>query len=97
MRHTDKVCRTLFLRSQFQKLQDDYILRLRTFIALGNRELYALTILQRSVALAADGPKVHEDVFTLLSLDEAVSFTVIKPLDGAGFALCHLYHPRIAS
>ena len=87
----------LFKISVLRKLQDDYILCLRTFIALGNRELYALTILQRSVTLAADGPKVHEDVFTLLSLDEAVSFTVIKPLDCAGFALCHLYHPRNAS
>lgn len=94
MRHADRHAASLIFGD---RLQDDYVLRLRTFIALGHCKLYALTILQRSITFAADGPKMHEYIFTLLSLDEAITFTVVKPLNGTGFALCHLYHPRTAS
>ena len=74
-------------------LNDHDVLRLWTFVAANNCELYFLSIFQRAVTFAADRAEMNENVFTLLSLNEAITLTVIKPLDGTGFSICHLYSP----
>ena len=49
-------------------------------------ELYLLPVLQRLVATRLDRGVVHEDVGSVLVLDESEAFGVVKPLDGA---FCH--------
>ncbi|MNP20370.1 hypothetical protein D3C76_1129390 [compost metagenome] len=59
-----------------------------------HRKLHALAFDQNAVALAADGPKVHENVITRVSGDKTKAFRCVEPFDGAGITvagiLCHV-------
>src|SRR4029079_6972444 len=64
------------------------VLRLRALGALGDVELDALVLVQRTVAVALDGRVVHEDVGAAAVLsNEAEALLSVEPLHGT---LCHV-------
>jgi hypothetical protein len=58
-----------------------YIGGLRTFLSLGNFELYLITFLKTFVAFRSDRAVVNEYIRTaVVSSDKAVALGVVKPL-----------------
>jgi hypothetical protein len=56
---------------------------LRTFLSLGDLELYLITLLQAFVSLGADCTVMNKYIRSIIAADEPVSFGVVKPLDGS--------------
>src|SRR5579872_4756823 len=59
--------------------------RLQSFRSLRDFELYFTTLLQAAVALGLDGGEMHEHVFSVLPLDEAITLGCVEPLPCAFF------------
>jgi len=53
---------------------------LRTFLALGDLELYLITFLQALVTFRSNGAVVHKYIGAIVPSDEAVALRIIKPL-----------------
>jgi hypothetical protein len=67
-------------------LLDAYdVLGLRAFGARDHVELYLLTFREGFKTFALKGGEMYEDVFATFTLDKAVAFAVIEPLDFAFF------------
>src|SRR3982750_4736588 len=62
------------------------VLGLFTLATGRNVELDALTLFERTVAVALNRGEVNEDVVAALTRDEAETLVGVEPLDGAG---CH--------
>lgn len=80
----------MFQRCGLTKLaDDDDVLSLGAFLALGDGEFHLLTLFQVTEAFAADGAEVDEDVRATLTGDETEALGAIEPLHGALNAFCH--------
>jgi hypothetical protein len=53
---------------------------LQTFLPLRDREFHALSLFQGFITFHLDGGMVDEDVFTRITLNEAVPLVVFEPL-----------------
>src|SRR5215467_15747115 len=58
----------------------DYVRCLRSFLTLNNFELYRVAFLQAFVAFGIDRAVMNENVRSVVSSNEPVSFSVVKPL-----------------
>src|SRR5205823_5988881 len=67
------------------------VFRLQSLRSLLDVELHPLPLVQRAVTLRLNGSVMHEHVFTGITLDEAVPFIVVEPLDCPNFG--HLKPP----
>jgi hypothetical protein len=56
------------------------VLSLPALRAFGHVELHDLPFLQAAKAASLNGGEMHEDVFAILTADEAIAFGVVKPL-----------------
>src|SRR5437762_13456620 len=56
--------------------------------ALGHLELHLLTFLQAAKAASLNCGEMHEDILPILTADEAIAFSIVKPLYCSLF--CHL-------
>jgi len=63
-----------------------YVLCLPALRSLDNGELNGLTFLQAAESACLDGRVMDENVFAVLTADEAVALRVIEPLN------CSLFH-----
>lgn len=63
-----------------QLLQLYNVLGLRSAVALNHVELYALTFVQRLVAIALDCAEVYEYVIAAFNFDESEALLSIEPL-----------------
>src|SRR5882762_7444310 len=70
----------------FYRLQNLDVLCLPALRTLHHVELHLLAFLQAAESVGLDGRKMHEDIFAVLTADEAVSLCVVKPL------YCSLFH-----
>jgi hypothetical protein len=68
-----------------------YVLRLEAFRAFRDIELYLLAFLQAAEAAGLNRREMHEDVFAILTADEAKAFRVVKPLHCTCFHWCFLF------
>ena len=68
------------------QLQNLNVLRLPTLGATFHVEADGLAFLQRPEAARLDRREMHENVFAVLTRDEAKSFGIVKPL------YCSLFH-----
>ena len=82
--------RTIQLDPQDRPEQSDlksgnlgHIGRLRPFLSLDDLKLHLVALLQALVAFGGDGAVVNEYIRSIVSAEEAVSFGVVEPLDGA--------------
>jgi len=79
-------------RNPFESRALDYwldslnVFRLPALGTLGHLELHSLSFLQAAKAARLNRREVHENVFAILTADEAVTFGVVKPL------YCSLFH-----
>lgn len=55
--------------------------RLRTLRTIDDFELNLLAFFERPESVALDCREVHEDIIAALALDEAITFSVVEPLD----------------
>src|ERR1700686_445672 len=69
-----------------------YIRGLRSFLTLGNFELYRIAFLQALVAFGANRAVVNKYVCPIRAADEPVSLGVIEPLHGS-FQTFHVIPP----
>jgi hypothetical protein len=75
-----------FPAPEARDLQNLYVLRLPAFGSLDYVELDSLSFLQAAEAIGLDRRIVNENVFSILTADEAVALRVIEPLN------CSLFH-----
>lgn len=69
---------------QISGLRDlGYIRRLRAFLSLDDLKLYFVALLKALVTFAGDRTVVNEYVRAIVSAKEAVSLSVVEPLDSA--------------
>ncbi len=68
---------------QAKGLQRSYVFRLWAFLTLSNFHSYFLAFLQSLTTTAVDSTEMYEYIFARFLLDEAETFFVIEPLDGA--------------
>ena len=71
-----------------------YLIGLGALAALNDVKFHLIALFEALIALALDGAVVNEDVSPALAAEEAVSFCVVKPFDGA-FILCQWSHSLI--
>src|SRR5208283_1621316 len=60
-----------------------HIGRLWPLLSLDDLKLHLVSLLQALVAFGGDGAVVNEYIRSIVSAEEAVSFGVVEPLDGA--------------
>ena len=74
----------------------DDVLRLGTFLAVGDFELHFLPVSEGAETIALDRAEMHEDVGAVLAFNEAESLALVKPFNGAGSCrhTCYLYYLR---
>jgi hypothetical protein len=70
-------------------LQGLYFVGLQAFLALHNLESALLTFFQRLEPRPLDGTEVDEQVLSAFRGDEAVAFSIVKPLNGASLTIGH--------
>ena len=70
-------------------LQPGYVIGLWAFGSLNDVEFDFVTFFKTFVAFELDGTVMHEDIGSVIAAEEAVSFCVIEPFNGA-FVLCHV-------
>ncbi len=81
-----------------QRWQAELLLRfadvrgLRAFLSLHDFKIYSVAFLQAFVALRGDGAVVNEHIRPIVSSNEAISFSVVKPLNRTFQAFT--YSPR---
>src|SRR5690606_17987520 len=63
------------------------VFRLQALLALGDGELDALPLDQRTVAFATDRTIVHEHVRAALALNESIALGIVEPLDGSNLTI----------
>jgi len=59
-----------------------------SLVATCYSEFDFLSFFQRAVTFAANCSEMNKNVLALLALNEAITLTVIKPLDGTGLSIC---------
>jgi|GEM_PF-2873983 len=64
-------------------LERFYLIGLGAFFTWNFDEFDGLTLDQRAMTLSDDGLVMHEEVFTAVALDEAVTFGAVEPFYGA--------------
>jgi hypothetical protein len=67
------------------------LIGLGPFAALNDVEFNLVALFEALVALALDGTVMNEDVCPALAAEEAVTFSVVEPFNGA-FVLCQRSH-----
>ena len=70
-------------------LEPRYLVGLRAFASLDDVEFDFVTFFQTFIAFELDGTVMDEDIGSVIAAEEAVSFCVVKPFNGA-FVLCHV-------
>ena len=73
-------------------LDRSYVLRLEALRALRDVELYSLALLQAAEAACLNRREMHEDIFAILTADEAKTFRVVKPLHCSCFHWCSFFY-----
>src|ERR1700690_1490755 len=76
-----------YFRDRCRYLDRGNVLRLPAFGAFGHVELHGLAFLQALEAASLNSGEMHENVFAILTADEAVALGVVKPLHCSLF--CH--------
>ena len=78
-------------------LERDYILCLRTFLAISDSELDFLAIGQGFEAVALDGAKMDKDIRAILALNKAETLGLVKPFNCACCCrhILYLYYLRV--
>jgi hypothetical protein len=74
----------------------DYVFGLGTFLSIDNGELYAITFIQGPVAFTADSAIVNKHIGATFTLNEAIAFGIIEPLNGSSLAISHYYFLQLA-
>jgi hypothetical protein len=69
------------MRGWLRRFHD--VCRLRTLLSLGDLEFDLIPFLQALVTLRIDRAVMNKDIRSIRTTDEAVPFSVIKPLHGA--------------
>ncbi len=64
-------------------LNNDDVLSLGAFIALGDYEFNLVSLVEVSETVTYDGSEMDENVLTTFSLDEAEAFRAIEPFYGS--------------
>jgi hypothetical protein len=82
----EAISRGYRLSAEFVGLDSLNVFGLQALGALGDAELYRLTLLQALESARLDGREMHENVFARLAADKAVALGVIEPL------YCSLFH-----
>ena len=72
-------------------LQRFNVLGLQTFRSFGHVKLDLLSFLQAAEAACLNGREMHENIFARLTVDEAETFGIVKPLH------CSLFHVLLFS
>jgi len=70
----------------------NYGIRLRTFLALHNVELYLVALFERFVSVQLNRRIMDEDIRPIFASDKTIALGVVKPLD-LTFVLSH--RPRL--
>jgi len=65
------------------RLESDDFLRLGAFLALGHNKFNALSFFQFAETFTLDGSVMYKDILTAFTFDEAETFDIVKPLNGA--------------
>lgn len=65
-------------------LDRDYILCLRTFLAISYSEFDFLTVGESLETIAFDGAEMDENIRTIFTLNKAETFAFVEPFDCAG-------------
>ena len=71
-------------RASLYKLKSDYVLRLGTFLALGNGELDLLAFSQSLETAALNGAVVNENVRAAFASNKTKTFCFVEKLNVAG-------------
>ena len=71
-------------RASLYRLKSDYVLRLGTFLALGNGELDLLAFSQSLETAALNGAVVNENVRAAFTSDKAEAFGFVEELNSTG-------------
>ena len=74
------------------QLDRSYVFCLKALRALRDIELYGLAFLQAAEAACLNRREMHEDVFAILTADEAKAFSVVKPLYCSCFQFCSYFY-----
>lgn len=69
------------MKTRARILKRRYVIRLRSFLALGNFKLYPLAFVQRAVAVADDRTEMNKHVGAVFLLDKTIAFIGIEPLN----------------
>jgi hypothetical protein len=70
-------------RSQTLRRSLGYVCCLWSLLTLGDLELHRVTLLEALVALRGNRAVVNKDVWPIRASDEAITLSVIEPLDGS--------------
>jgi hypothetical protein len=66
-------------RFVFDLLEGYYVLRLQTFLDFDDGEFYALIFIQVAAAIANNGIKMAEEIFSIFMFNETAAFAIIEP------------------
>jgi len=61
------------------------VFRLRTFLTVGDGELYLLSIGEGFKAITLNSAEVYKDIRPILLCYEAIAFCLVKPLHGTRY------------
>jgi hypothetical protein len=67
---------------------------LEAFLAFDHGKLDTLTIPQAAMTITTNRTKVYKNVITAITLNEAETLGIVKPLYDTLFACCHLFNPQ---
>lgn len=70
-------------------LDDHFVLRLQSFLALNDYELYTLAFIQVTVSITNNGIVMDEYIITIFRFNETVAFATIEPFYGALLFFSH--------
>jgi len=73
------------------RLNGLHVFRLESFRTLHHLELHRLAFLKAAESTRLDGREMHENIFAVLTADEAVALGVVKPLYCSLFQFLFLF------
>jgi len=73
------------------QLDRSYVFCLKALRAFRDIELYGLAFLQAAETARLNRREMHENIFAILTADEAKAFSVVKPLYCSCFQLCSYF------
>lgn len=71
---------------QNDRLQRDYVVRLRAFLAGNFGEFNRLAIDEIAMAFSDDGTEMDKEVFAVLAFDKTITFVAVEPFNGSGLS-----------